>query len=119
MVDPDEVRRVAELARLGLDPDEEAALAGELVAILAHFESLQEVDTEGVEPLSHPLDSRGRPQADQIEAFDSPRDTLLNLTEHSREGFFVVPRILGDDEHDELPEAPTGADPADESDSEG
>ena len=55
--------------------------------------ALQAVDTEGVEPMSHPADARGQPQADRIEPFAS-REALLSLTEHAREGFFVVPRLL-------------------------
>jgi aspartyl-tRNA(Asn)/glutamyl-tRNA(Gln) amidotransferase subunit C len=97
MVDPDEVRRVANLARLGLDADQETALVAELVAILAHFETLGEVDTEGVEPLSHPFDGRGTPRKDQVHPDPATREELLGLTEHAREGFYVVPRILDDE----------------------
>ena len=97
MVDPDEVRRVADLARLGLTPEKETTLVGELVAILEHFQTLGDVDTEGVEPMSHPTDGHGVPRPDQIEPFVGSREQLLSLTEHAREGFFVVPRILDTD----------------------
>lgn len=123
MVDPEEVRRVAHLARLGLAPDDEQALVGHLVSILQHFEVLQGVDTEGVAPMTHPLAAHGTAAPDEPEPFPRPREGLVELTEHAREGFFVVPRVL-EDAGEDGPEAdpepaaddgeptPDGGDPA-------
>ncbi len=96
MIDPDVVRRVAGLARLGLSPEESETTITQLQGILEHFEVLGEVETEGVEPLAHAVDEPGTPGADEILVFPEPQDTLLSLTEHAREGFLVVQRILGD-----------------------
>ncbi len=103
MVDPEEVRRVAHLARLGLAPEDEPAMVSHLDSILAHFEVLQAVDTEGVEPLTHPLATHGQPARDEPVAFPDPRESLVELTEHAREGFFVVPRVLEDAPDDDAP----------------
>jgi aspartyl-tRNA(Asn)/glutamyl-tRNA(Gln) amidotransferase subunit C len=94
VIDPQLVQRVAELARLGLSEQELAAASAELQGILAHFEALQAVDTEGVEPLVHALESPGLPADDAACDFPDPRHALLPLTKHAREGFFVVPRVL-------------------------
>ena len=93
-VDPSLVRRVALLARLGLPPAELDAAGRQLGSILKHFEALQSVDTTGVPPLVHALEAPGVPMPDTLAPFPDPRGTLLSLTEHAREGLFVVPRVL-------------------------
>lgn len=52
--DPIDVRYVANLARIELTPAEVDSLSGELDKILAFVHQLDELDLEGVEPLSHP-----------------------------------------------------------------
>jgi len=94
VIDPQQVQRVAELARLGLSEQELSAASAELQGILAHFEALQAVDTTGVLPLVHALESSGTPADDTARDFPDPRHALLPLTKHAREGFFVVPRVL-------------------------
>jgi aspartyl-tRNA(Asn)/glutamyl-tRNA(Gln) amidotransferase subunit C len=95
--DPALVQRVARLARLGLPPAELTAAGSQLATILGHFRALQEVDTRAVEPLVHAVDRPGAAVADTVEAFPEPRRSLLPLTVHAREGFFVVPRVLDAD----------------------
>ena len=51
----EEVRRIAALARLRLEPGEEERLAGELSAILDYVRQLEELDVAGVEPMTHAL----------------------------------------------------------------
>jgi len=97
MTDPDLARRVARLARLGLQPAELADAASQLATILGHFRALQEVETAGVEPLVHAIDRPGEAAADAVEACPDPRRSLLPLTAFAREGFFVVPRVVDAD----------------------
>ncbi|HTE06372.1 MAG TPA: Asp-tRNA(Asn)/Glu-tRNA(Gln) amidotransferase subunit GatC [Planctomycetota bacterium] len=96
-IDAATVARVAQLARLGLDAPELERTAAQLGTILAHFRALQSVDTTGVEPLVHALEAGGEPALDAIVAFPQPRAALLALTDHAREGFFVVPAVLDTD----------------------
>ena len=97
MTDPELVRRVARLARLGLPPAELSAAGSQLATILGHFRALQDVDTQNVEPLIHAVDRPGEAAPDTVAAFPDPRRHLLPLTIHAREGFFVVPRVLDAD----------------------
>jgi aspartyl-tRNA(Asn)/glutamyl-tRNA(Gln) amidotransferase subunit C len=106
-LDADLVRRVAQLARLGLDEREIEGLTRQLADLLGHFEALQGVDTSGVEPLVHALDTRGTAADDAPAGCDDARASLLPLTAHAREGFYVVPRVLETDFGD--PAAPAGA----------
>ncbi|HVQ25885.1 MAG TPA: Asp-tRNA(Asn)/Glu-tRNA(Gln) amidotransferase subunit GatC [Planctomycetota bacterium] len=97
LTDPELVRRVARLARLGLQPAELDAAGSQLVTIIGHFRALQEVETRGVEPLVHAVDRPGEAVADEVVAQPDPRRDLLGLTHAAREGFFVVPRVMDAD----------------------
>jgi aspartyl-tRNA(Asn)/glutamyl-tRNA(Gln) amidotransferase subunit C len=93
----DEVRRVAELARLSLDEAEAGALAAQLDTILGYAELLGAVDTEGVAPTAHPLPVRMLLREDRAETPLPPDEALANAPE--REGSaFVVPKVLDSDE---------------------
>lgn len=92
-IDEAQVRHIAKLARLNLSADEVRMFVSQLGDILAYFQQLETVNTEGVAPLAHPLpvtnvlrnDEPGTP-------FDSDR-ALANAP--AREGrFFKVPPVL-------------------------
>ena len=53
---PDDVRRIARLARIALQPAESAAVAERLNAVLAMVEQIRRVDTSGIEPMAHAQD---------------------------------------------------------------
>jgi len=97
MSDPELVRRVARLARLGLPPDELAAAGQQLATILEHFRALQDVDTAGVEPLVHGVDRPGEAADDVVVPQPDARRALLALAPAAREGFLVVPRVVETD----------------------
>jgi len=88
----DDVRRIAELARLGITPERTRSLVAELNTILAHMEALSKVDTAGVEPTAGvgasgtPLrpDTGGPPKLERAPQAFAPA---------MRDGFFVVPRL--------------------------
>ncbi len=91
----DEVRRIAQLARLALTPDEERRFAGQLSAILDHVEQLKELDVSGVEPMTHALAAGdvAPPREDQVLPGLSPDEALAAAP--AREGTaFKVPRII-------------------------
>jgi len=90
----EEVRRIAALARLQLEPGEEARLAGELSAILDYVRQLEELDVSGVEPMTHALAAESTPlRPDEVQASLPPEKALANAP--SREGTcFKVPRII-------------------------
>ena len=89
----DQVRYVAELARLELDPGEEARLTGQLNAILEYMSQLSEVDTEGVEPTSHVLPLTNVMRDDDVHECLSNAEALANAPA-ADQGHFSVPKIL-------------------------
>jgi len=90
----DEVRRIAALARLRLEPEEEARLAGELSAILDYVRQLEELDVAHVEPMTHALaEDGGGLREDRVLPSLPPEKALANAP--AREGTcFKVPRII-------------------------
>lgn len=88
-----DVDHIARLARLRLPGDEVEALAGQLARILDYVEALAELDTTGVTPTSH-MSARETPLRKDEPAPCLPREDALSSAPESRDGFFVVPRIL-------------------------
>lgn len=89
----EQVDHVALLARLELTPEEREKLAHDLNSILDHFERLQEVDTTGVAPTNHAIPMANVMREDEVRP-SLPRETFLREAPESRDGFFVVPRIV-------------------------
>ncbi len=93
MVDRDEIEQVAENARLNLSDDEIEELQDDLDDILGAFESLDEIDTEGVEPAFHPVEFADGTRPD--EPGDSlSQDAALSNTENKEDGQFKGPRAV-------------------------
>lgn len=90
---PDEVRKVALLARLELDDAEIEAQARHLNDLLTQFEILQPLDVTGIEPTSHAFPVVNVLRDDVIRPSLSRETALANAPE-SRDGCFVVPRIV-------------------------
>lgn len=80
------------LARLGLEPGEEALYAEQLAAILAHFDRLRELDTEAIPPTAQVVPLENRMRDDQARPGLTREQALANAPE-TRDGFFVVPAI--------------------------
>jgi aspartyl-tRNA(Asn)/glutamyl-tRNA(Gln) amidotransferase subunit C len=89
----EEVAHVAFLARLELTDEEKDRLTSHLNQILGHFEKLQELDTENVEPTSHaiPLNNVYR---EDISRPSLPVDEAVANAPEARDDCFVVPRIV-------------------------
>jgi len=92
-IDIDTARRVAHLARIGVGEDELGALAGELSGILGFVEQLMAVDVDGVEPMTSVTPMRLKRRADEVTEGHMAQTVLANAPD-SREGFFVVPRVV-------------------------
>jgi aspartyl-tRNA(Asn)/glutamyl-tRNA(Gln) amidotransferase subunit C len=92
-VDAATVRHIAKLARIAVSDAEVAALAPELSNILGWVEQLQEVDVEGVEPMTAVIPNRLRLRDDEVTDGGIREEVLKNapVAEH---GFFAVPKVI-------------------------
>ena len=92
-IDIDTARRVAHLARIAVDEKDLPALAGELSHILDFMEQLNEVDVEGVEPMTSVTPMALKRRVDEVTDGDRQADILANAPD-AREGFFTVPKVV-------------------------
>jgi aspartyl-tRNA(Asn)/glutamyl-tRNA(Gln) amidotransferase subunit C len=88
----DDVRHVAMLARLGLEPGEEDFYADQLSGILAHIDRLRELDTEAIPPTAQVVRVENRLRADEPGPCLTQEQATANAPE-ARDGFFVVKAI--------------------------
>lgn len=89
----EEVRHVAELARLDIDEADLDRFARDLGNILEHAEKLGQVDTAGVEPTSHAVEISNAFREDLVGEHLDNEEAVENAPE-AEEGSFVVPRII-------------------------
>jgi aspartyl-tRNA(Asn)/glutamyl-tRNA(Gln) amidotransferase subunit C len=87
------VARIAQLARIAVPADELESLATELSHILEWIEQLNEVDTEGVPPMTSVAAMKLAWREDRVTDGDRPEDILANAPER-QDGYFVVPKVV-------------------------
>lgn len=92
-LDQNQVRRVAELARLAVADAELPVYAEELSSILNMVDQLQAADTAGIEPMAHPLNMSQRLRADAVTE-QPQRESFQALAPQAQDGHFLVPRVI-------------------------
>jgi len=92
-IDTETARRVAKLARIKVEDQDLPALASEFNNILGFIEQLNEVDVEGVEPMTSVTPMRLKRREDVVSDGDQPEAVLKNAPD-AREGFFAVPKVV-------------------------
>lgn len=90
MVDAEEVKDVAENARINLEDDEAEEFADEFEDILEMFETLDDVDTEDVEPSFHPVEVSPQTRKDEVEETLDKQEVFQN-TDNEEDGMFKGP----------------------------
>jgi aspartyl-tRNA(Asn)/glutamyl-tRNA(Gln) amidotransferase subunit C len=92
----DQVRKVARLARLELSEPDLARMQQQLSAILDYIDQLNQLDTDGVEPLAHPLPVRNVFRPDDDTPSLSPDAALQNAPQRVGD-YFGVPAVFSDE----------------------
>jgi aspartyl-tRNA(Asn)/glutamyl-tRNA(Gln) amidotransferase subunit C len=92
-VDSATVRRVARLARLKVAEDDVPKLSNELNAILAFVEQLNEVNIDGVVPMTSVVSQKMRMRDDVVTDGGSARNVTVNAPA-SEDDFFMVPKVV-------------------------
>ncbi len=92
-IDTDTAARVAKLARIEVDEADLPVLAQEFNTILGFIEELNEVDVEGVEPMTSVTPMRLKRRVDEVTDGNQQEKVLSNAPD-AREGFFAVPKVV-------------------------
>jgi len=92
-IDIDTARKVAHLARIAVAEENLPKLAQDLSGILTFMEQLNEVDVEGVEPMTSVTPMRLKRREDVVTDGGYAEKILSNAPD-AREGFFAVPKVV-------------------------
>lgn len=95
MIDRDQVRKVAQLARLELTAEEEEQFTTQLGSILDYFEQLSELNTENVLPTTRVIDVSNVTRPDDLQPYPY-REEILSCAPDQEGEFFKVPKIIGE-----------------------
>jgi aspartyl-tRNA(Asn)/glutamyl-tRNA(Gln) amidotransferase subunit C len=96
MIDREQVRKVALLARLELSETEESQLTAQIGNILEYVEQLSELDVTGVEPTTRAIDASNVTRSDELRVYPD-REALLEEAPQPEGDFFRVPQIMAVD----------------------
>ena len=90
---PEDVQKIAHLARLAVTDDEKTAVATDLTNILDLVEQMEKVDTQGVLPMSHPLHMTQRLRTDVVTESDQ-REKFQSIAPAVENGLYLVPKVI-------------------------
>ena len=88
-----DIENIALLARLQVSSSETNDYANSISSILCLIDQMQQVSTDGVEPLSNPHDATQRLRKDEITC-DNQREAFMALAPAAEDGLYLVPKVL-------------------------
>jgi aspartyl-tRNA(Asn)/glutamyl-tRNA(Gln) amidotransferase subunit C len=89
----EDIQKLGELARLGIEPDQVDNLVEKLTSILAFVDQLKAADTSEVTPMAHPLDRTQRLRPDVVTERDRHELYQRNAPRVER-GLYLVPKVI-------------------------
>ncbi|MEP3277065.1 MAG: Asp-tRNA(Asn)/Glu-tRNA(Gln) amidotransferase subunit GatC [Stappiaceae bacterium] len=92
-VDTDTVKRVARLARIAISEEDAQTMTGELNGIIGWVEQLNEVDVEGVEPMTSVVAADIKLREDGV-ADGGYADAIVANAPASEDNYFMVPKVI-------------------------
>lgn len=92
-VHPSDIAKIATLARIRIDEDQVPEVAERINNILAMVDTMQAVDTSGIEPMANPLDASQRLRADQVTETNQ-RELFQAIAPQTEDGLYLVPRVI-------------------------
>ena len=90
-----DVEKIAELARLKFSEEDLENFTPQMNEILTYMDKLNELDTENVKPLSHPVEQSNVFREDEMKSSIPIEEALINAPSKD-EHHFKVPKVIGD-----------------------
>jgi len=91
--DESEVNKVAQLAKIRITGDEMEEVASRIKEILHLIDQMQSVDTDSIQPMSHPFDGQQILRSDTVTE-ENNRDELQKIAPKVGNGLFLVPKVI-------------------------
>lgn len=88
-----EVENVAHLARIAINDADATAFTAKLAGVMDLIDRMQEVNTDGVAPLAHPLEMTQRLRADVVTERNQ-RDAYQAIAPATEDGLYLVPQVI-------------------------
>ena len=92
-ISPEEVLKIANLARLQIKQDEVEQYATDLSNIINLVEQMNAVDTKDILPMAHPLDATQRLREDKVTE-ENQRDKFQAIAPSAEKGLYLVPKVI-------------------------
>ncbi len=92
-LDRTDVEQLAQLTRIALNGEDIPVATAKLSSILGLIDQLQAVDTQGIEPLAHPLEITQRLRPDLVTE-SNQREALQSIAPATEQGLYLVPRVI-------------------------
>ena len=89
------VRHIAKLSRIELTDEQVRTFRDQLAPIIEYFDKLQQLDTDGIEPMPHAVELRNVLAADRPGRSLTAEQALANAPDRDGD-FFKVPKVIGD-----------------------
>jgi aspartyl-tRNA(Asn)/glutamyl-tRNA(Gln) amidotransferase subunit C len=89
----DDVKKIAHLARLGINQQDMASYTQDLSGMLALMTLMGETDTDDVLPMAHPMDQTQRLRADEVTESDN-RKNFQTIAPQVEDGLYLVPKVI-------------------------
>lgn len=93
VVGPDQIHKIAHLARLKIEDDKVEKISQDITNILDLVEQLQNANTDNIEPMANPLDATQVLRADNITE-ENKREKLQKSAPNTEDGLFLVPKVI-------------------------
>jgi aspartyl-tRNA(Asn)/glutamyl-tRNA(Gln) amidotransferase subunit C len=90
---PDDVRRLARLARISIQPEESGGVLDRLNRVLGLIDQMRRVDTQGIDPMAHAMDLVQRLRPDEVREADR-REPYQSVAPAVEDGLYLVPKVI-------------------------
>ena len=90
---PEEIKKIAHLARLAIDDKDIAGYVHNLSNILEMFSQMNAVDTQGVTPMAHSQDLTQRLRPDVVTETNQ-RERFQSIAPQTVTGLYLVPKVI-------------------------
>lgn len=88
-----DVHKVARLGALAVDEQDVSAVSAKLTAIVGLFDQLAAINTDGVDPMAHPLDQVQRLRPDVVSEQDI-HEYVQKIAPKVEAGLYLVPKVI-------------------------